>query len=329
MELHETRHREIATIVQRIQLLDETAGASITGPLHGKKRKPKKNDVLELYEVDFDRACDVEETNGGMEASTICEEESDMKRPRMSDTQEVKNDNKKAKKAEKRMVKNRARIKVITAEEVRRIREALHPTHEQSGTENTGAMRYVNDGLLNNSTINNNIAFNTNTFSYGSLRQQVHIKKLSKARGISPTLSNSTSQDSSALPLILCRLGLSVTKMVCSKDRKAFMSKLKEAIQSDLVTTENEERDTMKRMAGYWRYVNKRTYNCMVRNNELWDWRTGAKLEEIEEEDEEEGSQLENQEVAVTDAVAGDEVEKYDDDFVLGPGALKLANRDS
>lgn len=38
----------------------------------------------------------------------------------------------------------------------------------------------------------------------------------------------------------------------------------------------------MMRMAGYWRYVNRRTYNAMVRNNQLWDWATGEKLEELD-----------------------------------------------
>lgn len=41
------------------------------------------------------------------------------------------------------------------------------------------------------------------------------------------------------------------------------------------------------RMAGYWRYANRRTYNVMVRNNQLWDWTTGTKLEEVDEEEEE------------------------------------------
>ena len=38
----------------------------------------------------------------------------------------------------------------------------------------------------------------------------------------------------------------------------------------------------MQRMAGYWRYVNKRTYNAMIRTNKLWDWSTGEKLPEVE-----------------------------------------------
>lgn len=38
----------------------------------------------------------------------------------------------------------------------------------------------------------------------------------------------------------------------------------------------------MMRMAGYWRYVNRRTYNAMVRHNQLWDWATGGKLEELD-----------------------------------------------
>lgn len=39
-------------------------------------------------------------------------------------------------------------------------------------------------------------------------------------------------------------------------------------------------------MAGYRRYANRRTYNQMVKNNELWDWGAGQKLPEIEEDNE-------------------------------------------
>lgn len=82
---------------------------------------------------------------------------------------------------------------------------------------------------------------------------------------------------------ILKKLGIRVNVAKAAKARKALDSKLRSAILNDLVASENEQAETMQRMAGYWRYVNKRTYNQMVENNELWDWATGAKLPKIEE----------------------------------------------
>ena len=57
-----------------------------------------------------------------------------------------------------------------------------------------------------------------------------------------------------------------------SKGRKRLLNKLTIAIEADLLAHENEQAATMQRTAGYWRYANKRTYNFMVRNNEIWDW---------------------------------------------------------
>ena len=48
-------------------------------------------------------------------------------------------------------------------------------------------------------------------------------------------------------------------------------------------------------MAGYRRYANRRTYNQMVKNNELWDWAAGQKLPEIEEENELESNEEEDE----------------------------------
>lgn len=57
-----------------------------------------------------------------------------------------------------------------------------------------------------------------------------------------------------------------------SKGRKQLVNKLTIAIEADLLAHDNEQAATMQRMAGYWRYANKRTYNFMVRNSEIWDW---------------------------------------------------------
>ena len=222
------------------------------------------------------------------DSSTVCEEEMDIKRLRTSNTKE-NNSTKKAQKAEKKIVKNQMRVQIITSEDIERISQALHPFRIPLGGES-----YVDQngngngqGLLNNSTIDANITFNTRTFRYASLRQNIHAKKLAKAQGIgAPNTSDNSvlGQEDPQIVETLGRLNITVVTAGAScRESKTLLSKLCDAIRNDLLIVENEDRDTMMRMAGYWRYVNKRTYNAMVRNNELWDWATGAKLEEIEE----------------------------------------------
>ena len=64
------------------------------------------------------------------------------------------------------------------------------------------------------------------------------------------------------------------------------MNRLITAITEDVTAYQNEQAETMGRTAGYWRYVSKRTYNFMVRNNKIWDWATGEKLYELDDADE-------------------------------------------
>lgn len=92
-------------------------------------------------------------------------------------------------------------------------------------------------------------------------------------------------EDDARIPAIIRRLGISDGDVSPDNKNKKFhsvLTQLRHAIALDLVSVENEEREIMMRMAGYWRYVNRRTYNAMVRNNQLWDWATGEKLDELD-----------------------------------------------
>lgn len=96
--------------------------------------------------------------------------------------------------------------------------------------------------------------------------------------------SNNAEQVYEISTVILKTLGIKTSIAKATKARKILDSKLRTAIVNDLIAVDNEQAETMERMAGYWRYANRRTYNQMVENNELWDWATGAKLQKIEEE---------------------------------------------
>ncbi|KAM5436587.1 hypothetical protein McanCB21832_002322 [Microsporum canis] len=79
---------------------------------------------------------------------------------------------------------------------------------------------------------------------------------------------------------ILAEFNIRINERNSSKDRKALLTKLAEAIFADMETVSNEARETMRRSAAYWRFANKRTYNAMVRNSKIVNWETGEKLTE-------------------------------------------------
>ena len=181
----------------------------------------------------------------------------------------------KAAKADRKAAKHQVLFDVITQEELAMIEEALHPqAKKQADAVSNG------QGLADNQTIDENITFNPHTFKWGGLRQGIHAKKIAKANGKKP---NAPEQDNKILNSIFAILGIKTNVSKANKERRALDSKLRTAILRDLVAFENDQLGTMQRMAGYWRYANKRIYNEMVRNNELWDWATGEKLPEITE----------------------------------------------
>src|SRR5205814_637433 len=73
---------------------------------------------------------------------------------------------------------------------------------------------------------------------------------------------------------VLSELGVITTKGT-SKERKALISKLTEAILHDLAVVENESREVDMRKGGYWRYVHRGTKEEMDKTAEEWVWGEG------------------------------------------------------
>lgn len=277
---HIKRHRDIAFLVQGILDLDD-AGAG-TNLLLNKTRKARSNDGLELSKIDLGSLDERGEPEEWLDTSTVCDDEVDGQISGVAETEENM-DWKKSLKAERKTLKRQSRFEVTTAEELERIQDALHPARDPVSNKGGGHME--SNSLANNTTIDTNIAFNTHTFQYSSIRSTVQKKKLEKRNRIMSIPRSRSVVDDSQMSAILHRLGISTGAVSSStKERTSRLIRLRGAIERDLRCVENEDRETMARMAGYWRYANRRTYNAMVRNNELWDWATGAKLEEIEEE---------------------------------------------
>ena len=276
---HRKRHNEIAKVIQAIHHLDGTS--SIDSPVWSNKRKSKKKDNLDPDPSDNGIVSPAQadpgpEVEWDSNASTLNndDDEAEERKQCLSGVMESPY-SRKAAKAERKAAKHQVLFEVITQEELTMIEEALHPQAEKEANAVSKGQ-----GLADNQTIDENITFNPHTFKWGGLRKGIHAKKMAKANGKKP---NTPEQDNKILNSIFAVLGIRTNISKANKERKALDSKLRAAILRDLVAFENDQVETMQRMAGYWRYANKRIYNEMVRNNELWHWATGEKLPEIME----------------------------------------------
>ena len=278
IELHDKRHRQIASIVQSIQRLDRVHVS--VKPLHSKKKRDKRRKCWDESDADPELKDSIQER--GVEwddqSSTMNEEEAEDKQ------QYWTAETRKAAKAERKTVKNQARFNVITQDDMGNVQRSLHPELEKTAEQEKRSQN--GQGLTDNRTIEENITFNNHTFNWGCLRQGIHQKKIIKANDSRKPVILDLEEQNEILDPILTSLGVRVNVSKATKERKSLETKLRNAIVEDILAFQNEQDEKMQRMAGYWRYVNRRTYNEMVKNNELWDWATGQKLPEIEEESE-------------------------------------------
>ena len=99
------------------------------------------------------------------------------------------------------------------------------------------------------------------------------------------------------------------------RKRQAALSKVQVLIKEDIEKSDADERETLMRMAGYWRYVNKGIYNSMLVNHEHWEWATGAKVEQVSEDEDDDLAAGVDQED--DDAIADEEQEPDEEDLDL------------
>ena len=81
--------------------------------------------------------------------------------------------------------------------------------------------------------------------------------------------------------VVFNKLGVQLVGEGNSKERKELVEKLASAVWLDIELVANEARETLWRMAGYWKWANKRTYNAMVVNNQIVEWSTSKELPDV------------------------------------------------
>ena len=264
------------------------------------RKKPKRLSVSSDRDSSHNTEEDSEEQSFGdwPESNALIDDDANCEADIQSECLEVPGTGKLAKTIRKRE-KHQAEVQAISAAELDRLTRVLHP-ELVSRTKNH---RQDTSQGLNEDAIEENITFNPHFIKHSNIGAMISDKKAYKAnvqqkiRG----LPDDSEQRKAFLDSILEHLGLNSTLKRTTKGRKA-LAKLRTAISDDIQSVANEEAERMQRMAGYWRYVNRRQYNHMIRMNELWDWATGAKLPEIEEELDDHGSAESESDVALSNS---------------------------
>lgn len=188
----------------------------------------------------------------------------------------------KAVKAARKSARNHSKFDLPAALDLRHIEEVLHP--ESEGLPLKGK---VDDQGMGNDTsmFAPNLVSHGHSFDWSNLRKGVYDRKFRNQPSCSPNGATGHSGSMDAIQDILTVFRIELAPARNSKERKSLLSKLQVAIRNTKNAHSNEQAETMQRMAGYWRYANKRTYNFMVRTNQIWDWETGEKLLEVDEDD--------------------------------------------
>ena len=268
----------------KIRKIDD-ADQAVLSPANNRKRKTRRSNVFDPFEVLPQPELILEEGEWP-DSSTLNEEEPGKGRNGASESKENYNPGRLTK-AEKKRARHSYLVEVIPPGLMDTIDITLHPGNNPFDDKENKEGGLWNS-LKSNQVLEDNIRFNTNCFNPASMRQSVHSKRLLKSNGVGRRPSSKNGQMIPEITSILEQLGITPTPFHASKERSALVKQLRSAIKDDIEKIENENRDTMMRMAGYWRYVNRKTYNFMVRQNRIWDWATGQKLEEVEDDNESE-----------------------------------------
>lgn len=239
---------------------------------------------------------------------------------------------KKDRKEAKKLAKAADRVPCITAKDIERIGEILHP---EEPTDEDFERTLLMDG-----SIVNNVYYHPQTSNSREERHRFITQE--RRRKSELELSDAEMHD------ILVKLRVPNLTHAKSKSERVLVAKLREKIAEDFVHDHHEAQDTMMRKAGFWRWANRRTYNRLAANGRIWDHKDGAALAPVieqQEDGEEEQAAAGAEDVAIDDeevavAVDGEHTDKVDeasDDLLsvaseasrFRPGYSSSASRDT
>lgn len=287
LELHNKRHRDIASLAAEV-LRDDDANQMMLDPSKTKNKKAIQSDSLLTFQSEnLAVVASGEESTDGEHKDSLAEDDV-LAAPLFTGLVENNLESRKVAKAKRKTAKGRKNVQVITSERLEMIDEVLHPQSYVSDDSINQTIQAINrEGIVPASgNIPKNLALSTNCLKASVRNQIIRANKLAKENKGRKRHLPQDAQENPLVATLLEKLGIKASLPHATKKRNDMVGKLQRLIQKDLITVDNEDRETMTRMAGYWRYVNRKTYNYMVRHYLLWDWETGGQLEEVDAEDE-------------------------------------------
>ncbi|KAL2011148.1 hypothetical protein VTN00DRAFT_3866 [Thermoascus crustaceus] len=286
-ELHGKRHREIAMLIKKIQEIDEVEDAATTTSKARRKSSCNEAPTTDKVQMEEDKE------NVGINEGSSKTPPRLSGRSGLSDRCSISScpllpssDGSKAKqirlqklaarhaKAATKVLERQAQANslTVTAESLEEVDIAIHGHPMTLSTEDREEF---------------NVSLRSEIQDFKRLQQDTADENAKQKKAAKLVDQEKDSLQSKYIVSIISKLGVNPPIDEGSKERRILIGKLGYAIKADIETVANEAKETMKRQTAYWRYVNKKMYNNMVRNNELVNWETGEKLQELELEDDE------------------------------------------
>ena len=190
---------------------------------------------------------------------------------------------KKARKDAKRAARAHVNLNIVTVDDVKKVDQALHPSRS---TDPSLPLRSRESSLgvevnQQDSTAEPELAAPDDSFDFYKPEGRKPRPLPSPANKTWDRALGSESEDKTEAAIsmeILTRLGVSTDAVSADKERNTMVALLCKTILNDKTIAANEDAATRTRMEGYWRYVSKKTYEEMKRNNSEWDWQSGMKI---------------------------------------------------
>jgi hypothetical protein len=288
-EQHDKRHREIATIVQKIQLLDAEAPdaaspkRALARSSSSRYQVPRKTS-LAPFRARYPENDESDNEKGGRtrKAASQVSLRHSLGRVlvRLPDNENSDSEGigslghesmqRSASCKVKRELKQAARLAKATSRALQRQEQSKGP-----GIVSSAAAQRVDIAIHGNQKSCHSAS--PEDFAL-VLLESIELHR--RLEGELTKLKRDDHSESNAIELgyvreVLISLGVQPFRQGGSKERRSLVHQAAEQIYHDLELVANENRETLKRSCGYWRYASKKTYYAMIQNNRQVDWATG------------------------------------------------------
>ncbi|KAL1952943.1 hypothetical protein VTO42DRAFT_3927 [Malbranchea cinnamomea] len=293
--MHEKRHREIAELIQDIQDIDskelEAGNQSRSVEEQGCTRNLltiKRSMMLLLAPPSVHVKVPAKTDTEAMKRFQSCKARREVKQ-----AAKLEKDQRKARRRRQEKINGQ---RPVSQELIERVGAAIHGPSPSFASVKPGELSIKLLECIN---------------LHRSLESQLQKPKTPpKRRGGSKDREPSSKLQLDYVRQVLCKLDVP-PRSNCTKERMELVEKAAKAIYQDIELVSKEATETLRRFAAYWksvwtlgilpfdthknpcikvsretnqsyRWANKKTYNAMIRQNQIINWETGEKLPEVD-----------------------------------------------